>query len=112
MVFLTYDLNQGPFRLKIPAVVILASAHGNIFWFPLTAVAGTVMTLLLAQITPAAAWMNYMGRNALTICIGLNGVFYHHINGPARRVDARKPWACRDGRCSGSGPRRRLSVWP
>ena len=82
VVFLTYDLNQGPFRLKIPAVVIVASAHGNIFWFPLTAIAGTVMTLLLARVTPAAAWMNYMGRNALTICIGLNGVFYHHINGP------------------------------
>ena len=82
VVFLTYDLNHGPFRMDIPAVVILASAHGNIFWFPLTAVAGSVMALLLARLLPPAAWMTYVGRNALTLCIGLNGIFYHHVNGP------------------------------
>ncbi|MDX9861170.1 MAG: hypothetical protein RBS99_09650 [Rhodospirillales bacterium] len=80
VVCLTYDLNQGPFRL-IEAVVILASGHGDPLWFPLTAVVGSVMILLLARLSPPAAWMTFMGRNALTLFC-LNGVVYHHVNGP------------------------------
>ena len=80
VVALTYDLNRGPFRL-IEAVVILASGHGHLLWFPLTAIAGSLMVLLLARLSPPAAWMTFMGRNALTLFC-LNGVVYHHVNGP------------------------------
>ncbi len=80
IVTVTYDLNRGPFRL-IEAVVILASGHGHVLWFPLTAVTGSVMVLLLARLVPPAAWMTFMGRNALTLFC-LNGVVYHHVNGP------------------------------
>lgn len=80
VVALTYDLNRGPFRL-IEAVVILASGHGHFLWFPLTAVAGSLMVLLLARLSPPAAWMTFMGRNALVLFC-LNGVVYHHVNGP------------------------------
>ena len=79
-VYLTYDLNQGPFRL-IQAVVILASGHGHILWFPVTAVTGSVLILVLARLSPPAAWTTFMGRNALTLFC-LNGVVYHHANGP------------------------------
>ncbi|MCG8510957.1 MAG: acyltransferase family protein, partial [Rhodospirillales bacterium] len=79
-VYLTYDLNQGPFNL-IPAVVIVASGHGHILWFPLTAIIGSAMILLLARLTPPARWMEFMGRNALSLFC-LNGIFYHHVNGP------------------------------
>ena len=41
-VYFTYDLNQGPFNL-IPAVVIVTSGHGHLFWFPLTAIVGSAM---------------------------------------------------------------------
>lgn len=80
VVWLTYDLNQGPFRL-IQAVVILASGHGHMLWFPLTAVAGSIAVLALARLAPAAGWLTFMGRNAL-ILFCLNGVVYHHLNGP------------------------------
>ena len=80
-VALTFDLNQGPFIPHIPAVVILAGAHGHMLWFPLTAVAGTLGVLALARLLPPWGWMAFMGRNAL-ILFCLNGVVYHHVNGP------------------------------
>jgi acyltransferase len=81
IVLFTYDLNQGPFRMKIEAVVILAAAHGHILWFPLTALAGTMGVLALGKLLERAEWMAHLGRNAL-ILFCLNGVVYHHINGP------------------------------
>lgn len=80
-VFFTYDLNQGPFRMGIEAVVILAAAHGSILWFPLTALAGTLGVLALGKLLENTQWMAYLGRNAL-ILFCLNGIVYHHINGP------------------------------
>jgi acyltransferase len=79
LVYFTYDLNQGPFRL-ISAVVILAAGHGDIFWFAVTALIGSAGILLLAKAAPDWRWLCFMGRNAL-ILFCLNGVVYHHING-------------------------------
>ena len=94
--FLTYDLNQGPFRL-IQAVVILASGHGDVFWFPFTALAGSLLVLFTAKaverccpvpapsakkrpfFTNPADFAAFMGRNGL-ILFGLNGLFYHFAN--------------------------------
>lgn len=81
LVYLTYDLNQGPFRLKIDAVVILAGAHGHWLWFPLTALIGSAAILLLARLAQPVGWMRHLGRNALVLFC-LNGVVYHHVNGP------------------------------
>jgi acyltransferase len=81
IVLITYDLNQGPFRMKIEAVVILAAAHGHVLWFPLTALAGTLGVLALGKLLEGADWMVWLGRNAL-ILFCLNGVVYHHVNGP------------------------------
>lgn len=75
---LTFDLNQGPFRI-IQAVVIVLSGHGNIVLFPLTAFLGSFFILFAAIITPAAGWLSYLGQNALTLFC-LNGVFYHFVN--------------------------------
>ncbi len=77
----TYGLNEGPFRLNIDAVVILVAAHGDALWFPITAVIGSLAVLCLARALPPYRWITYMGANALTLFC-LNGVFYHHINGP------------------------------
>lgn len=81
VVLITYDLNQGPFRMGIGAVVILAAAHGHILWFPLTALAGTFAVLALGKLLERADWMAWLGRNALVLFC-LNGVVYHHVNGP------------------------------
>jgi acyltransferase len=79
IVYFTYNLNQGPFRLKLSAVVILAAAHGQIFWFAFTALTGTAAILLLAAAAPQWSWLRFMGQNAL-IFFCLNGVVYHHVN--------------------------------
>ncbi len=81
VVFLTYDLNQGPFRL-IQAVIILAAGHGHWLWFPLTALAGTAGVLLLARALPRWRWMEDLGRDGLLV-LAWGGVVYHHVNGPA-----------------------------
>ncbi|WP_374374576.1 acyltransferase family protein [Dongia sp.] len=81
-VYFSYDLNQGPFRLDIKAVVILASGHGDLIWFTVTSVLGICGTIALAQAFGRhLGWMSYVGRNALIIFC-LNGIFYHHVNGP------------------------------
>lgn len=81
VVYATYDLNQGPFRLNMDAVIILAAAHGHWLWFPLTALIGAAAILFLAKLAEPMLWMRYLGRNAL-ILMGLNGLAYHHVNGP------------------------------
>ena len=81
LVYATYDLNQGPFRLKMDAVIILAAAHGHWLWFPLTALIGSAAILFLAKLAEPVLWMRHLGRSAL-ILMGLNGVVYHHVNGP------------------------------
>nr|WP_321513766.1 acyltransferase family protein [uncultured Pseudodesulfovibrio sp.] len=80
VVVFTYDMNTGPFRL-FDAVVIVLSGHGNILLFPLTALAGSFMILLLARSSGANRFLMFMGENAL-ILFCLNGVFYHFFNGP------------------------------
>lgn len=79
-VLLTWNLNQGPFRL-FDAVVIVLSGHGNVVWFPFTALAGSLLLLLLARLSQDVTWTAFLGRNAL-ILFCLNGVFYHFLNGP------------------------------
>jgi acyltransferase len=80
IVVFTYDMNTGPFRL-FDAVVIVLSGHGNVILFPLTALAGSIMLLLLAKSVGASRFLMFMGENAL-ILFCLNGVFYHFLNGP------------------------------
>lgn len=80
-VYLTYDLNKGPFRMDYDAVIILAAAHGQWFLFPLTALVGTLALLAIGRLIEGSGWVRYLGRNVMVIFC-LNGVFYHHINGP------------------------------
>lgn len=80
IVWLTYNLNTGPFRY-FDAVVIVLSAHGNVFWFPFTALVGSMMLLLLARASGENRVLAFMGRNVLILFI-LNGVFYHFLNIP------------------------------
>ena len=82
IVLLTYRLNNGPFNFPVyHAVIILFSSHGNILLFPLTAVAGSALVLLLAGMTRGQKTMVWLGQNTL-ILMCLNGIFYHYINPP------------------------------
>jgi len=80
LVYFTFDLNKGMFTIpSFDAVVMLASSHGNPILFPVTAIIGSVLIMLLAGLTGNQRILGYLGSNALVI-FGLNGVFYHFIN--------------------------------
>jgi acyltransferase len=79
-VWFTFNLNTGPFRL-FDAVVIVLSGHGHVFWFMFTALCGSMMLLVLANLCGRVGIFRFMGRNGL-ILFCLNGVFYHFFNGP------------------------------
>ena len=55
-------------------MIVLAGGHGHIFWFPFTAIAGSLLILLLARLTPAVRPLTFMGRNVVVL-FALNGVF-------------------------------------
>jgi acyltransferase len=81
IVLFTFKLNTGPFNFSVyDAVVIIFASHGNFFWFPISAVAGSFLILFLAKITPSQKTIVWMGQNTL-ILMCLNGIFYHYING-------------------------------
>ena len=81
LVWLTYDLNEGPFRLGYDAVVIVAAAHGHWLLFPATALLGSLALLAAGRLVQSWHWVRYLGRNVMVIFC-LNGVVYHHVNGP------------------------------
>ncbi len=80
LVYFTYDLNKGMFTIpSYDAVVMVASSHGNPILFPITAIIGSVMIMLLARLSGQQKFLVYLGANTLVV-FGLNGVFYHFIN--------------------------------
>ncbi len=79
-VYFTYDLNKGMFIIpSYDAVILVASSHGNPILFPLTAILGSVLVMVIAKLTINSKILLFLGRNTLVI-FGLNGVFYHLIN--------------------------------
>lgn len=83
IVLLTYRLNTGPFTFHLyNDVVILFASHGHMLLFPLTAIAGCALVLLVAGMTRRQKTMVWLGQNTL-ILMCLNGIFYHYINPPA-----------------------------
>jgi len=82
IVLFTFKLNTGPFNFDLyNSVVIIFAAHGNIFWFPLTAIAGSLFVFFLGKISPSQKIIVWMGQNTLVLMC-LNGAFYHFINPP------------------------------
>jgi acyltransferase len=85
IVLLTYRLNTGPFTFHLyNDVVILFASHGHMLLFPLTAIAGCALVLLIAGMTRRQKTMVWLGQNTL-ILMCLNGIFYHYINPPASK---------------------------
>ncbi len=85
VVLATAPLNRGRFSFPaLDAVVILLSSHGHVFWFPFTALAGSLMVLCTARALPVRRTVAWLGGNTL-ILMCLNGVFYHFVNPPLAR---------------------------
>ena len=85
IVLFTYQLNTGPFNFHVyNYVVILFSSHGHILLFPLTAIAGCALVLLIAGMTRTQKTIVWLGQNTF-ILMCLNGIFYHYINPPTAK---------------------------
>jgi glycerol transport system permease protein len=65
-------------------VVVLFSSHGHILLFPLTAIAGCALILLIAAMTRTQKTIVWLGQNTF-ILMCLNGIFYHYINPPTAK---------------------------
>ena len=82
IVLFSYQLNKGPFNFYYyNAVVIMFASHGQMLLFPLTAIAGCALILMIAGMTRAQKTIVWLGQNTL-ILMCLNGIFYHYINPP------------------------------
>jgi acyltransferase len=80
LLLLTFDLNKAMFRIpSYDAVIMVASSHGNPILFPLTAVIGSIMVILLAKLSVGITPLSFLGAQTMTIFC-LNGIFYHFIN--------------------------------
>jgi acyltransferase len=78
-------LNDGPFNFHVSHhVVIMFASHGHMLLFPLTAIAGCFLILLIAGMTHRQKAIVWMGQNTLLLMC-LNGIFYHYINPPAAK---------------------------
>jgi acyltransferase len=85
VVLFTYRLNQGPFNFHAyDAVVIIFASHGHMLLFPLTAIAGCTLILLIAKMGRMPKTAVWLGQNTLLLMC-LNGIFYHYINPPAAK---------------------------
>lgn len=86
VVLFTYQLNNGPFNFHVyNAVVIIFASHGHILLFPLTAIAGCALILMIAGMTRPQNTIVWLGQNTL-ILMCLNGIFYHYINPPIAKL--------------------------
>lgn len=61
------------------AVNMSASAHGQWFWFPIAALAGSLMMISLSSLLPTCRMLAYVGQNTLPL-IGLCGLFLNFFN--------------------------------
>lgn len=77
----TFNLNQGPFIGEHPnnVVLIWTGTYGNIFFFPLTALAGSLCFIFLSKLIGSNRLLGHIGKNSL-IFMGLNGFYFQFIN--------------------------------
>ncbi|MGD9504616.1 MAG: acyltransferase family protein [Syntrophobacteraceae bacterium] len=74
----TYDINTS-FNGGSKVVVMASLDHGNIFLFPITAIFGSFILIIMSRLTPPNAVLRYIGQNTLWL-LGINGIFYHFLN--------------------------------
>jgi len=80
ILFITFDLNDGPFgKYNLPAVSMAGGSHGHFIWFPVTACAGIFAMIFCAQVTIKNKFLLYVGRNTL-ILLGLSGFWHLFLN--------------------------------
>lgn len=78
MAWLTFDLNSGS-RFFAPVVYINLSQHGDLLYFTVTALAGSLAVVGLARLTAGTRLIALTGRHTL-ILMGLNSFFFSFAN--------------------------------
>lgn len=78
---LAAPLNQGPFATEPGLVLMAVSSHGSYFWFPVTAVFGSLFLISLSKSIPVCRLGHYLGQKTL-ILLGMGGLFFEFFNQP------------------------------
>jgi fucose 4-O-acetylase-like acetyltransferase len=75
------------------SVNMSASAHGHWLWFPIAAIAGSLMMLNICNLIPSVRILSYIGQNTLPM-IGLSGLFLSFFNPPLWQLldEIDNPW--------------------
>ena len=81
LTWVTADLNQGPFVTEPGLVLMSISSQGSFFWFPVTAVTGTLLLVFLSKLIPPNRILLYFGQKTL-ILLGMGGLFFEFFNQP------------------------------
>jgi hypothetical protein len=78
--FLTYDLNTGPFAAAFPVVLLALLSHGSPWYFALTAFAGIFALLAFSSLLRFGRQPFHFISENLLIFLGLNGICFHFLN--------------------------------
>mgnify|MGYP001767092398 CR=1 FL=1 len=83
----SFNMNHGPFRM-IPVVMFANGSYGNIFLFPLTALAGSLCVISASRLLSSNGIMTFLGMNTLPL-MGLGGVLQIYANAVLLRYSSR-----------------------
>jgi hypothetical protein len=81
------DEHVTPWR---PVVIDSLGVYGNLFWYALTGLLGSVLWMCLSRLTPPARPLLWVGRETLPL-IGLNALFLHFLRAPSCSRARRSP---------------------
>jgi hypothetical protein len=60
-------------------VMLAARSHGNVVWFCITSLAGSLGIMALGALLSRVRLLSVTGRNTIPL-LGLNGLFFGHLN--------------------------------
>jgi len=75
----TFDLNEGVRTNSPPVVLMVDAKYGQIGWFLLSSLAGSLFVIYLSQLLAASRVLKYLGTITLGL-MGLNGIMHTSLN--------------------------------
>lgn len=80
-----FELNQGPFSHFRSIVVMAFSSYGNLFFFSITAITGTLFIIFLSLSLPHSQYLAFIGKHTLVL-LGLNFFFIDFTQPIVRKI--------------------------
>jgi len=81
----TFNLNDPLNNSPLPVVLMVGAKYGNVWWFFLTALAGTGFVIYASQLLAVSSLLKYVGQVTLALMC-LDGIFHDFVNPPVARL--------------------------